>query len=334
MLLSSIAAARLGIFVGVGAAVAWSWYNYQYAAQKKEEAGFNYTLSKQDRDLTVKERAIKLGLERDTLFDIIKVPGVAKQNIDDPIGYMELLRTAQTGDIICWSSDHPTSKSIRYLTQSAFSHVTMVVRGNVGKFGIQNDNTLHLYHSTGASFYEIINGVQQPKKVTLKVTLTPLEEHVRVYYKEHGAVGVYFKLNRSANKDKKFSTKILDEKMKKFALKNMGKEYNTATQEWLQHIGFDINVEDFIRQRFFDLPNSDETRNTFICTDLIVCAYMMCGILPPKPRSMTYMPGSFCQEQCIYGWEYTSGFFPIVNKHILPKKVYLDTGRFIIPQHM
>eukprot|EP01084_Bolivina_argentea_P154645 269541_1 len=244
------------------------------------------------------------------LFSSPVIPDSCKQN---PITQHELSAEARTGDVILWSGQGFASECIRYATQSAFSHASLLIRGTIQRDGnvYGEQDKVSVFQATASNLKEMVNN-ELKDAGKYKVQLTPLDLNIKENYaeREHG---VYVKLDINEN-----IRKEIEEEIKKFASETIGDDYDHT--KW-----FAIHIADILREAIFKKMKIH--RDKYVCSDLVASAYQKAGILSKNPKSMTYVPGSFCDEQSLDVWMYKAKIIPLVNRHL--HQGALQNGKFI-----
>ena len=200
-----------------------------------------------------------------------ELPSVDVDNLEH-IGLEELKRQATTGDVILFSGALASSQKIRRYTQSAFSHVVMVV-----KEPELADGQALVWQSTSSTH----RGVLRNMELRSGIQLNHLDEMIRDYLLEcPGSIVVYRSLKRQ-QRDSKVERErwqaVLD-----FINREDGKPY-TDDMEGLYIMGL-MEVEN---------PKSDD----FFCAGLVAHSLMDYGILKDTFRQYQYAPRDFSALQ-------------------------------------
>jgi len=174
----------------------------------------------------------------------------------------DLSETLQSGDIVLFSGSHTSSQIIRFITQSAYSHVGMIVRVN---------NTIALWQSTLDAFPNLLLPSPTPG-VQLNDLTSTLQSYVKKY---PGTVIVIRKLTAKI-------TAYSEESMQRLVVELNGLPY--ANLPWKYFVGsLGCQIQ----------------KDTWFCSDLVAETLRFMHVLSLKsgPPSAHWRPKDFSSER-------------------------------------
>lgn len=226
------------------------------------------------------EEAIKKGEKKEAAIIINELP-IPEPDKTKQISNEELLDTVESGDVILWSGSTGVSRLIRFFSQSAFSHASIVFKGALDEKEKGSDviNTPRIYQATWSSFKEDVDG--KHTQVEHQVMLNDLRE-VLVSNEEELEPATLRVLKCS-----KEQRKILSNKLARVIKKNDGDNYPGANKgkpsfwDYLKGLmGIRIN-------------NPDE----FFCSELVAAALQSMEVLDNKKAVNAYSPKDFSDRE-------------------------------------
>ena len=178
--------------------------------------------------------------------------------------YSTIRKNLDTGDLVLFSGKGNISQGIKFLTNSKYSHVGMVVK-------MPEWNKVVLYESTTLSdLADIESG-----KATKGVQMVFLSDRLRTY---DGDVAV--RHLSGIQRDENLKKALTD-----FRHKMRGRKYETSKIQLLKaaHDGW--------------FGKNEEDLSSLFCSELVAEAYQRMGLLSEKLPSNEYTPADFSDER-------------------------------------
>jgi len=190
----------------------------------------------------------------------------------------ELLKTAQTGDIILWKGSSPISRLIEAMTHCPYSHASMIVKGEItlangqvyGKPGL-----VQMFQATTGSHVEIIDG--EYISIQSEVMLNPLD-HVMTEMQAYNEPGDIRRISYHNMEPSKVEE--IKNKMKEFVKNNLGLPYDSGKL-------LPINLKHIIAGKL-NIPTKHT--NGYYCSDLVAKCLQYAGCLGDKHQSTWFAP--------------------------------------------
>lgn len=222
-----------------------------------------------------KELENKLDDEKNALLENLPVPAPSGR---ETITNAELLATCQTGDLILWSSSGPLSHLIRFVTQSAFSHASVVFRGPLAasEEGTAAATKPRLLQATWAAFHE--DALDDHRVVAEQVMLNDLAE-VLAANEADSEPGTLRRLHCDGNRSS------VQQSLAAFITEKLGAEYPGA--------GHEMNFIDFVNG-LLHLPQ--RYPNDYFCSELVAAALQRMGVLDMKRADDAWSPGDLSER--------------------------------------
>ncbi|MBW2253488.1 MAG: hypothetical protein JRI25_02675 [Deltaproteobacteria bacterium] len=191
-----------------------------------------------------------------------------------------LLATCQTGDVILWSGSTGVSRVIRFATQSAFSHASIVFRGplDASEEGTAAATTPRLLQATWSAFHEDADG--EHEVVAHEVMLNDLAEVLAGNEREAEPAT----LRRLQCEDARRAALQAD--LAAFIAETLGDDYPGADTG-------SPNLADFIRG-LLHLPK--RYPNTYFCSELVAAALQAMGVLDTEMTDDAWTPGDLSEK--------------------------------------
>jgi hypothetical protein len=200
-----------------------------------------------------------------------ELPSVDVEN-SKSISIDEVVQNAKTGDIILFAGSYPSSKRIRRLTQSCFSHVVFVV-----KEPDIADGKACVWQATSSVHRGVLRNMEHKSGIQLNY----LDEMVQDYRDEDsGAIICWRQLNRESRDDKLEQESLA--KVKEFIKEMDGKPY-TNDMDGLYIMGL-MEV---------DNPNKED----YFCAGIVAESQMRFNILKDTFYQYQYAPRDFSERQ-------------------------------------
>ena len=200
-----------------------------------------------------------------------ELPAVDVPNVPH-IALDELVRTAKTGDVILFAGSYPSSKRIRRLTQSCFSHVIIVIR----EPDIADGRTC-IWQATSSTHEGVLRDMV-PKS---GIQLNYLEDMIHDYLREDaGAVICWRRLVRPMRPEDE--EQAAWEKLKAFIMEMDSKPY-TNDMDGLYIMGL-MEIDHANKEDYF-------------CAGLVAESFMRLGILKNTFYQYQYAPRDFSELQ-------------------------------------
>eukprot|EP01017_Pseudomicrothorax_dubius_P031052 TRINITY_DN3923_c0_g2_i8.p1 TRINITY_DN3923_c0_g2~~TRINITY_DN3923_c0_g2_i8.p1 ORF type:complete len:270 (-),score=51.24 TRINITY_DN3923_c0_g2_i8:114-923(-) len=175
----------------------------------------------------------------------------------DRLSIKQLIKTAESGDILLFTSKQTHADMQRIFTGSKYDHVALLIVSNPQH---EEKRQVYVFEATGGEGVSVTNLMDfKTNKWYLLYTRLVIR---KLNYK------------RETN---------FFEKLQEFFKKTHGKKYSISAQKLLKKQSMIAQDEDFKDRAFF-------------CSELVAAAYKRLGLLPNDISSTQYWPGSFSSE--------------------------------------
>ena len=181
------------------------------------------------------------------------------------ISPMQMEHMVEHGDILLFHSDNINSKVQRFVTNSEFDHVAILVRLEDGKAAV--------LEATGGSGVEI----------------NLWEDFIR-----RGWVDIFVRMcyrKLSCRRDTAFNISLSN-----FINENVGKKYEITVEKL-----FKLNslIPDFLKGSPTQEEKAKKEYETFFCSELVAACYKACGIITHSKACSQYWPVTFTDKSFI-----------------------------------
>jgi hypothetical protein len=244
----------------------------------------------------------------------------------------------RTGDILLFSGTGCNSCYIKFFTNSPFSHIAIVIKTDYFKKKKVNSDEmvdvdphqLYMFHSINGKIKgikdlltgEVRSGVQI-NSLTKCMSCCIADVYFRRLHMPGDSSGdvlkgpeIYEEAIRTAPKHKVQLRTAQEIREKDFSLYDSVHKNGTRKKSskislfirWVQGKPYELNFMDMVDAAFFLMPQPEDRKDSFFCSELVADFYKYFGILPIHANASEYIPKDFynmTNKDCEYEETYS-----------------------------